>query len=335
VIIITGIKTITTYERREVAAMKNLPHLLYHVGVIIMSAAIALSLPLLVSVLAGKFLAFWAFVENEKIFLVSIEITVAVLLVLFFNHMTKYWRKRDLSRMAKSAGLALVANSRGFFARKKIKELKERSGFGRDIMLLGSTGYRTFVDTDGDLHRVLQKCRGAKIMLLDPLREGAIARAKSIPDPDISPEIFREQIIRSIDFLKGLKGAQKNIRLKLYQDMPLLKLAILGDTLCVRHYHTGLHADDMPEYVFRHDSDPGGLYNPFYQYFFNRWSDPDIPEYDLDTDELVYRDRTGNEVLREKFNEVIMATGDGSVEPETFGREFDLALAAGREKVYA
>jgi len=315
--------------------MKNLPHILYHVVVIVLSAAIALSLPLVVSFLAGRFLAFWAFVENEKLFLVSIEIVVAVILVLFFNHVMKHWKERNLSRMAKSAGLTLVAHSRGFFSRRRIKELKERNGFGRDIMLIGSTGYRTFVDPDGDLHRVLQKCRGAKIMLLDPLREGAIARAKSIPDPDISPESFREQIIRSIDFLKGLKGAQKNIRLKLYQDMPLLKLAILGDALCVRHYHTGLHVDDMPEYVFKHDRDPGGLYNPFYQYFLSRWSDPEIPEYDLDTDELVYRERSGIEIRREKFNEVTMATGEWNIPEEACCTGQDLVFNTGKEKVYA
>jgi len=315
--------------------MKNLPHLLYHVAVIVLSAAIALSLPLLVSALAGKFLVFWAFVENEKLFLVSIEIAVAVLLVLLFSHMAKYWRERNLFRMARSAGLALVAQSRGFFARKKMKDLKERNGFGRDIMLIGSTGYRTFVRADGDLHRVLQRCRGAKIMLLDPLREGAIARAKSIPDPDISPESFREQIIQSIDFLKGLKAAQKNIRLKLYRDMPLLKLAILGDALCLRHYHSGLHVDDMPEYVFKHDHDPGGLYNPFYQYFLSRWSDPEVPEYDLDSDELVYRDRSGVEVRRERFNEVTMATGEWGGPAESIDAGQDLVFAAGKEKVYA
>lgn len=314
---------------------KNVPHLLYHIVVIVLGAAIALSLPLTASFLAGKFLAFWAYVENEKVFLVAIEIAAAVLLVLFFNHVTASWRERSLSRMAKSAGLALVARSQGFFARKKIKELKERNGFGRDIMLIGSTGYRTFVEPEGDLHRVLRRCRGAKIMLLDPLKEGAISRAKSIPDPDISPESLREQIIRSIDFLKELKGAQKNIRLKLYQDMPLLKLAILGDVLCMRHYHTGLHVDDMPEYVFKHDHDPGGLYSPFYQYFISRWSDPDIPEYDLDTDELVYRDRSGNEVRREKFNEATMTTGEWE-EPEWTDRaEEGLAGIAGKEKVYA
>jgi hypothetical protein len=315
--------------------MKNVPHMLYHIVVIVLSAAIALSLPLTASFLAGKFLAFWAFVENEQIFLVSIEIAVAVILVLFFNHMTKYWRERNLSRMAKSAGLAFVAHSRGFFSQKKLKDLKERNGFGRDIMVMGSTGYRTFVEPDGDLHRVLQKCRGAKIMLLNPLREGAISRAKSIPDPDISPEIFREQIIRSIDFLKGLKESQKNIRLKLYQDMPLLKMAILGDALCVRHYHTGLHVDDMPEYVFKHDHDPGGLYNPFYQYFLSRWSDPAIPEYDLESDELVYRDRSGFEVRREKFNEVTMAADEWGVPAEACCTGADLVAAAGKEQVYA
>ena len=316
--------------------MKNLPHILYHIAVIVLGAAVALSLPATASFIARKLLTFWTYVENEKLFLVSLEITAAVVLILLFNHVTRSWKDRKLARMARSAGLTLVADTRGFFARKRVKELKERHGTGRNVMLIGSTGFRTFADPGGDLHRVLQNCREAKIMLLDPLREGAIARAKSIPDPDISPESFREQIIRSIDFLKGLKAAQKNIRLKLYQDMPLLKLAILGDYICVRHYHTGINVEDMPEYVFKHERNPGGLYNQFYQYFLSRWRDPGIPEYDLDTDELVYRDRAGNEVRREKFNEVIMVSGgEEGVEPEVFGRESDLALNAGRERVYA
>jgi len=309
--------------------MKNLPHLLYHIVVIVLGAAIAFSLPSTASFLAGKFLAFWTYVENEKLFLVTIEIAAAVLLVLLFNHIAGYWKERGLSRMAKSAGLVLVARSPGFFARKKMKDLKERNGFGRDIMLIGSTGYRTFVEPEGDLHRVLQRCRSARIMLLDPLREGAIARAKSIPDPDISPESFREQIIKSIDFLKGLKGAQKNIRLKLYPEMPLLKLAILGDILGMRHYHTGLNVDTMPEYVFKHDHDPGGLYSPFYQYFLNRWSDPAVPEYDLVTDELIYRDRSGSELRREKFNDVAMTTGDWDSPEWTERTESELAAIAG------
>ena len=286
--------------------MKSLQHALYHVIVILLSAAIAVSLPVTVGFAARKLLALWTFVENEEVFLVSVEIAVAILLILLFNHLAGSYRDRKLALMARRAGLMLAAGARGFFARKRVRELKERNGFGRDVMIIGSTGYRSFVDPEGDLHRVLQNSREARIMLLDPLREGAVSRARSIPDPEVSPESFREQIVKSIDFLKGLKAAQKNIRLKLYQDMPLLKLAIFGDYACVRHYHTGLHVDDMPEYVFRHDHDPGSLYNPFYQYFLTRWSDPSIPEYELETDEIVYRDRAGNEVRRERFNEIEM-----------------------------
>ena len=286
--------------------MKSLQHALYHVIVILLSAAIAVSLPVTVGFAARELLAIWTFVENEEVFLVSVEIAVAILLILLFNHLAGSYRDRKLALMARRAGLMLAAGARGFFARKRVRELKERNGFGRDVMIIGSTGYRSFVDPEGDLHRVLQNSREARIMLLDPLREGAVARSRSIPDPEVSPESFREQIVKSIDFLKGLKAAQKNIRLKLYQDMPLLKLAIFGDYACVRHYHTGLHVDDMPEYVFRHDHDPGSLYNPFYQYFLTRWSDPSIPEYELETDEIVYRDRAGNEVRRERFNEIEM-----------------------------
>jgi len=85
--------------------------------------------------------------------------------------------------------------------------------------------------------------------------------------------------------------------------MPLLKLAILGDYISVQHYHTGLDVRDMPEYVFHHGQNPGSLYTYFYQYFLARWHDPNIPEYALDTDELIYRDNAGNEIRRESFND--------------------------------
>jgi len=51
--------------------------------------------------------------------------------------------------------------------------------------------------------------------------------------------------------------------------------------------------------VFSSDGLNGGLYLPFYRYFLSRWNDPDIPEYDLDTDELVLRDQAGRERHRE------------------------------------
>jgi hypothetical protein len=35
-----------------------------------------------------------------------------------------------------------------------------------------------------------------------------------------------------------------------------------------------------------------------------RWENPDVPEYDLDTDELIYREGAGDNVRREQFGTV-------------------------------
>lgn len=281
--------------------LKNISHILYHILVVVLSAAVALSLPFTVRLIAKKFLGYWALIENEKIFLVSIEIASAVLLILLFNSIMRNLRARKLSKLAKEAGLCGLGRANRLMDRARLRKLKEKNGFTRNIMMIGSTGLSTFTDPAGDLHQVLRNCRDARIMLLDPLGEGALCRSKSIQVPDITVESFREQIGKSIDFLKSLKAAQKDVRLKLYRDVPLLKLAILGDYVFLRHYHQGLDVQHMPEYVFRHERNPGSLYNLFYQYFLDRWHDPELPEYELETDELIYRDTAGNEVRRERF----------------------------------
>jgi len=84
--------------------------------------------------------------------------------------------------MARDAGLVLVKPVKGFFSRKKIKKLKEEQGFAKDVLVIGSTGFRTFVDPKGDLHHVIQNCRMAKIMLLNPLvkERGRVHRVSRI-----------------------------------------------------------------------------------------------------------------------------------------------------------
>ena len=284
---------------------KNALHILYHIAVVVVSAAIALSLSDIARFLSKVALRYWAFVENQELFLVLTEISTAVALIIFINMSVRAWSARKNSNMAKAAGLHCMAPAKTFLAKWKLKKLKQEQGAGRTVMVVNATGYRTFTEPEGDLHTVLRNCREAKIMLLDPLKDGVVARAKSLADPEITPEILRDQIIKSIDFLKGLKAQQKKIRLKLYPDVPLLKMAILGDYLSLQHYPAGLNVRKMPEFVYKHARE-GNLFHLFYQYFVTRWLDPAIPEYDLDTDDLVYRDKTGNECRREPFNEVVM-----------------------------
>ncbi|MBP1730579.1 MAG: uncharacterized protein H6Q55_1008 [Deltaproteobacteria bacterium] len=278
-------------------------HVLYHVGVVALSAAFALSLPVTVSFIAREVLVYWSFIGNEKLFLVSVEIGSAIVLVLFLNFLRRGWRDRRLSSTAKAAGLVLATPAKGLITLKRIKRMKGEQGFAKDVMVVGSTGFRTFVDPKGELNQVLHNCREAKIMLLHPWSDGARARVKSLVAPGMTLEDFSGQISASIAFLKGLKSMQKLVRLKLYQDAPFLKLIILGDYLWVQHYHAGIDIDKMPKYLFAHNQNHGSLYVPFYHYFLSRWNSPDIPEYDLETDELIHRDSSGNEIKREQFTD--------------------------------
>lgn len=275
--------------------------ILYHVLLLVISAAFALSLPWTISFIADKFLIYWAFIGNDKIFFISIEMLLTILFLFFTTCLRKSWKDRKLSKMAKDAGLVSVIPSTGFLAKRRIRKLKEKQGHSRDVMVISSTGFRTFVDPEGELHQLLKDCQKARIMLLNPNREGATVRAKSIPDPEITPESIGEQIKKSIDFLKALKALQKNIKLKLYPDPPFLKMAILGNYIWLQHYQAGLNGQMMPKYVFKHDPDTGSLYLPFYQFFTERWNNPEIPEYDLETDQLIYRNTAGNEVRRESL----------------------------------
>lgn len=281
--------------------MKSSLHILYHFVVIILSAAIALSLPYTASFIAQKFLTFWSLIENEKLFLVFIEIVCAMSLIVIFNYLGRSWKDRKLASAAKRAGLSLLPSRNSPFTQKKFKRLKEKQGLSRDIMIIGSTGARTFVDPKGDLHEVIKNCREAKIMLLNPYSEGASIRASSIPEPDITIDHFKEQIKKSIAYLKGLNEVLRNVKIKLYSDVPFLKLTILGDYIWVQHYHASLDVQVMPEYVFKHNQNSSGFYALFYQYYMSRWNDPGIPEYDFVTGELTYRDKTGNKIRREKF----------------------------------
>ena len=295
--------------------IKGSTRMLYHIALVGLSAALALSLPITANFIAKKFLIYWSLIGNDKIFLISVETVSAIFFILLSTFLRRSWKDRKLSNMAKAAGMVFVAPAQGFFVKRRIRKLKESQGMARDVMVISSTGFRTFVDPKGELHQVIQNCREAKIMLLNPEGAGTTVRAKSIPDPEVTPDSFGEQIRKSIDFLKTLKAAQKNVKLKLYPDPPFLKMTILGDYIWLQHYQTGLDVQMMPKYVFKHDPNIGTLYFPFYQYFLERWNNFEIPEYDLETDELIYRDRAGNEVRREKFNEV-KAEGDTHKNPK-------------------
>jgi hypothetical protein len=181
--------------KNEMISVKSIAHIGYHILIIVMSAAVALSLPFIIGFIARKFLLYWAVIENEKIFLVSIEIFLAVVFIVFFNNLWRSMKERKLSKMARGAGLVFVTPTGGFSGRGRLKKLKEKHGYARDVMIIGSTGFRTFVSPEGDLHKVIQNCRESKIMLLDPFGEGACERARVSTLGHYSGE-FQEQTLK-------------------------------------------------------------------------------------------------------------------------------------------
>jgi len=269
----------------------------YHIVVVALSAGIALLLPSG----AKHFLALWSRVEHDKLSLIIVEMIVAVLLIGCFSYIRRSGRNRVLATAATGAGLVSFFPKRARRAQRHIQRLKEEQGTGRTIMVIGSSGYSTFVDQVGDLSSVLDKCLGAKILLVNPYSQEATARIEAIGHPEFSLTAFREEVRQSIALLKRLKAMGKAVKLKLYADSPLVKMLILGDYLWLQHYHAGLDIRSMPEYVLRHNRQDHGFYTLYAHYFEQRWENTDFPEYDLDTDELVYRNRAGSETRRERF----------------------------------
>ncbi|MEP6935759.1 MAG: hypothetical protein ABI988_17765 [Nitrospirota bacterium] len=221
----------------------------YHIVVVVLSAGFALSLP----AFARHFLAFWSRIENEKIYLIAVEVTAAIVLIVSINFIQRSLRDRTLAKMATSAGLVSFFPRRGRRAQSRMKKLKEKHGTGRTIMAIGSSGYGTFVDQVGDLSTVLEKCLGAKILLVNPYSLEASTRIPAIAYPGHTLQYFREEVRQSIELLKRHKAIGKAVKLKLYSEPPLVKLVILGDYLWLQHYHTDLDVQTMPEYVLRHN----------------------------------------------------------------------------------
>jgi len=277
--------------------IKGLSPVWYHIGVMSLSAVIAMSLPYVGQAL----LSYWDFASHQKFFVVTTEIMVAVFLMVVLNHLRQSLAYKKVATVANGAGLVHYFPVGGLSNQHQMSHLLQKQGFPRHVMIIGSTG-RTFVDPQGDLHAVFKNCLEAKVMLLNPCSPNARIRASSILNPEVTLETLKAQARKTIAFLKRLKVAKKNVTLKLYSDDPNMKLAILGEHVWLQHYHNTLDVQSMPMYVFKHNPTDHGLYAIFYQLFVSRWESQETPEYDLETDELVYRWPNGAERRREAFS---------------------------------
>src|SRR5580765_3622173 len=95
--------------------------LAFHAVVVGLSAGIAWSLPSI----ARQFLAFWSHVEHERVLLLTIEVGVALFLIVISNYLWRAFKDRRQAVMARGAGLVSFFPLHDPGAGRKIRELKQ------------------------------------------------------------------------------------------------------------------------------------------------------------------------------------------------------------------
>ena len=137
-----------------------------HLVVIVVSAGIAFSLPWA----ARHFLAFWSHVEHEQVLLMSVELAVAMFMILFVNFIRRSIKDRRLAKTAAEAGLVSCFHTQGNGVRHQIAANKTHQGLGRPLRVIGFTGFSTFADPKSDLYPIVQNCLEGKILARQPLQ---------------------------------------------------------------------------------------------------------------------------------------------------------------------
>jgi hypothetical protein len=292
----------------------SLRQILSHGIITALAVAIAFSLPQ-----AARYILYewWPMVEHDANLLLATEICMASAMVLLFNFAKIVWDNRQRVAMAKLIALAYARDDRRtWLSRRRERALVKRLSAARDAYILTLTGYDTLVEDRSLLLGALQSAYEIRVMLVNPVGTGLRRRVDSLP-PDITLLSFHKEIEASIACLAELRKAGKKITLKFYEDEPFWKVIVLGDHVWVQHCHTGFEVKHQPEYVFalqRHNPREG-LYVPFYMHFLDQWNQPRHPEYDFDTNELVYRDEAGNECGRAALGVPISGAGSPVIPP--------------------
>lgn len=268
-----------------------------HVGVTVLAVGIAFSLPS-----AAQFILYqwWPRVMDDANLLLVTEISLAVVLLLFFSAAKNSIDHRASVGWARAASLVYARSHANWLSRWRERALFKSMPAARDAYVLTVTGCDTFVSEDSRFRAALQSAYEIRVMLLNPSSMEAQLRVDSQLDEQCDLTQMREHLRLSIGYLKSLRQLGKKVTLKFYDQQPFWKLVILGEYVWVQYFHGGDEINSLPEYVFAlsHSDPKRGLFIPFYMHFLEKWGEPSHPELDFDSGELVYRDALGSEIRR-------------------------------------
>lgn len=266
-----------------------------HITLSLLAAGIAFSMP----DAAQNVLHQW-WPEGNSGLLLVMQVMIAAVLVLLFNIFKIAW---DNSRRLKANALASLVHAGESGDRlswrnhQKMLKGMQQSG---EISILSVTGNEMLGKDHCWIRQVLDESNEIRVLLMNPEGQGAYERTRLSTNPEAVREGYRQEIAASIACLETLRNEGKRVSLKFYDAVPFWKMVVAGDYVQVQYCY-GTVVSEWPEYIFalRKDKPRRGLFTPFYVNFLNQWQDRLLPEYDFETQQLVYRDNGGKEIGRE------------------------------------
>ena len=275
----------------------SLRHVASHIAITLLAVGIAFALPE-----AARYILYhwWPRVQDDSHLMMLTEIGFAGALVFLFNLAKLTWNFWRKARITSMASLVHAHDRNGLFSNLARQDLIRRVSWKRDLTVMAITGYGTFAAADSALAPVLRDCYEVRVMLLNPYSDAAERYAAAHADPAATLAEIRRETESSIACLRQLQAEGKKAALRLYEDTPYWKLVFTGEHAWVCGCHNGGEWAKNPEYVFalQPERPNRGFFPVFYTYFLNQWNDRRLPDYNFETDELVYRDAGGNELQR-------------------------------------
>jgi hypothetical protein len=277
----------------------SLRHIFSHVTISMLAIGIAFSLPV-----AAQYILYswWPRVEDNSILLMVTEVVFAAALVLLFNVSKIAWDSRRQLKATALASLVHARESGDWFSRRNDREIRKNLQGTREISILSVTGSEVF-DSDNWVRHLLDSCCEVRVLLMDPEGRGAYERTRLSLNPEAVRNGYRREIEETLAQLAKLARAGKRVSIKFYDTVPFWKMVVAGDFVQVQYCY-GTVMSKWPEYIFalRKDHPGQGLFTPFYVSFLQQWQNQQVPEYDFETQQLVFRNVVGEEIRRELFN---------------------------------
>lgn len=250
-----------------------------------LAAAIAWFLP---STINSVLYRGWPWIVAHPDLLLGLQVAIVAMLMAVFVAIKNSLHFVDSARLA-----SLVHASRREGA--VTPQLLHKLPTAQQACVMSVTGHDTFGRAESPFRPVLDDVREVRVMLLNPLSDGARQRADSLSGERDYYGTMLEELHASLDVLRSLRAAGKRVSLRFYDNRPFWKLVIIGGYVWVQYCHDGMEVSTVPEYVFAQPSNgvARGLFTPFNMLFEEKWSEMPSLDFDFDTDELVKRDASG------------------------------------------